>query len=163
MVLWQVTCENPEIPIDPELFVASQPLEGSFADPWSCLAREEAGRRYKLRVRRIIRQLRLELWREIRRAEALVSHGKKLSLLLGGRDSRLSPLGLYITAHRAGRPDLAEKMRPGAIEQHRCCPLYRAASLSLLPAELYPFDDAGAPRVHSDGQLTAHRKIASLN
>ena len=162
-ILWQVSCEDPEIPLDPELFVASQPINAPYADPWTCLALAEAGQRYRLRVRRIIRQLRLELKREIRRAEELVSEGRALAAVLRARDSRLSPLGLYITAQRAGRPDLAERLRSGAVEQHKCCPLYRSASLSLLPAELYPADDAeaGSPELLKPHCL--HRKIASRN
>ena len=38
-ILWQVHCENPEIPLDPELFVASQPIAASFGDPWASLGR----------------------------------------------------------------------------------------------------------------------------
>ena len=164
MILWQVACEDPEIPIDPELFVASQPIKASYSDPWSCLALAEAGQRYRQRVRRIIRQLRQELKREIQRAEGLLNEGRSLAALLRARDARLSPLGLYITAQRSGRPDLAEKLRSGAVEQHKCCPLYRSASLTLMPAELYPADDAGASSSPEVPELYfLHRKIASLN
>jgi hypothetical protein len=162
MILWQITSEDQQLPLDPELFVASQPIEAPYADPWSCLALAEAGDRYKLRVRRIIRQLRIELKREVRRAEALISAGKKLPVIMRARDNRLSALGLYITAQRAGRPDLAEKLRSSAVEQHNSCPLYRFASLSLLSAELYPADDVvGSPENREPYLL--HRKIASLN
>ena len=43
MILLQVSMEDPEIPVDPELFVASQPIHGPFADPWNTLALEAAG------------------------------------------------------------------------------------------------------------------------
>lgn len=163
MILWEVACEDPEIPMDPELFVASQPLDALFADPWNCLALEAAGQRYRRRVRGIIRQLRLELKREIRRAEELLSHGKGLAAVLRARDKRLSPLGLYITAQRAGRPDLAEQVRPGALEQHKCCPLYRVASLGLIPTEMYPADDEAISRSEVPGPCLLHREMASLN
>jgi len=164
MILWQVACEDPEVPIDPELFVASQPINAPYADPWTCLALAEAGQRYRHRVRRIIRRLRQELKREIQRAEGLLSEGRALAAVLRTRDARLSPLGLYITAQRAGRPDLAEKLRSGAVEQHKCCPLYRSASLTLLPVELYPADDAGVSSSPEVPELSfLHRKIASHN
>ena len=155
-ILWQAQSEDPTIPLDPELFVASQPLTASFADPWSSLAQPEAGHRYKQRVRRIIRGLRNELKREIQLVEKLLRQGRALSTIIGSRNTRLSPLGLYIAAHRAARPDLAGRLRRSAIEQHNCCPLYRSACLAFLPAELYPMEAAncgaeaqGIPRVIS--------------
>ena len=163
MILLQVSIEDPEIPVDPELFVASQPIHKPFADPWNTLAMNSAGQRYRLRVRRIIRQLRLELKREVRRAEGLVSRGRPLAAVVHARDSRLSPLGLYITAQRAGRPDLAERLRFGAVEQHNCCPLYRAASLPLLPAELYPAGGAVEASTELPEPYIFDRGIASLN
>lgn len=54
------------------------------------------------------------------------------------RDPRLSPLGCYIAAHRVGRIDWARYFAPAAARQHHACPLYHAATLSLLPADLYP-------------------------
>ncbi|MGC8638465.1 MAG: hypothetical protein ACP5XB_01145 [Isosphaeraceae bacterium] len=140
-ILWQVHQEDPDIPLDPELFVAAQPLAAAFADPWLSLAHPDAGRRYYRSVRRIIRRLRAELRREIGRAEDMVRGGLALATVLRCRDRRLSPLGLFITAHRAGRPDLAVQLRPGAIAQHQGCPLYRLASRSFLSAGLYPVTD----------------------
>jgi hypothetical protein len=161
-ILWEVQCENPTIPLDPELFVASQPMTAPFADPWTNLAQPEAGQRYRQSVRRIIRQLRAELKREVRRAENLLREGRGLSTILRTRDARLSPLGLYITAHRAARPDLAERLRPSAIEQHNCCPLYRSASLAFLPAELYPVETLDSS-VEVQGNYQILREIGSLN
>jgi hypothetical protein len=161
-ILWQAQSENPEIPLDPELFVASQPTTAPYADPWTSLAQPEAGHRYRQNIRRIIRRLRAELKREIQRAEDLVHEGRGLVTVLRKRDSRLSPLGRYITAQRAGRPDLAERLRPGAVEQHNCCPLYRSASLAFLPAELYPVGDSDS-NVEFRGTYEIPRKIASLN
>lgn len=161
-ILWEVQFEDPTIPLDPELFVASQPLTSSFADPWSSLAQPEAGHRYRRSVRRIIRRLRTELKREIRRAEDLLRQGRALSTIIGSQDARLSPLGLYIAAHRADRPDLAGRVRPGAIEQHNCCPLYRSACLAFLPAELYPME-ATNRNVEAKGNYKLPREIGSCN
>ncbi len=54
------------------------------------------------------------------------------------RDRRLSPLGCYIAAHRVGRIDWASYFATAAARQHDACPLYQVATLSLLPADLYP-------------------------
>jgi hypothetical protein len=160
--LWQAHREDRRIPLDPELFVASQPLTESFVDPWLVLAHRDAGRRYKKQVRSIIRQLRAELRREISRAENQVREGKQLSTVLRASDPHLSPLGRFITAHRALRPDLAERFRSGAIEQHQCCPLYRAASRDFLAAEIYPVGDAVVGSEVKE-VLKAPRKLALLN
>ena len=66
-----------------------------------------AGCRYKRRVRKIVRLLRAEVKREIRRVEREVHDGESLSSVLLSHNPRLSPLGLYISALRFGRPDLA--------------------------------------------------------
>jgi hypothetical protein len=142
MCLWQAQVDDPSIPLDSELFVASQPIGGAFGDPWIELTPEEAGRRYRSQVRRIIRRLRAELRREVRRAERLMDGEVPASVASLTRDSRLSPLGCYIAARRTGRADLAALFAAGAAEQHRSCPLYRPASLSLLPADCYPIDDS---------------------
>jgi hypothetical protein len=161
-ILWQVQAEDPTIPLDPELFVASQPLTASFADPWSSLAQPEAGHRYRLNVRRIIRRLRNELKREVRLTEELLRQGRAFSMIIGSRDARVSPLGLYIVAHRTARPDLAGRLRRGAIEQHHCCPLYRSACLAFLPAELYPMENSNRV-VEAKVSYGLPREIASCN
>ena len=161
-VLWNVHSSNPEIPLDPELFVASQPIAAPFGDPWASLARAEAGQRYRQNVRRIIRRLRSELSREVRRAEDELRQGRKLCTLIRSHDPRFSPLGLYIAAQRAGQANLAKRLRLAAIEQHNCCPLYRPASLALIPAALYP--SVEQHRVsHVDETHESPRKTASLN
>ncbi len=160
MILWDAYLEDPSIPTDPELFVASQPLSGPYVDPWTILAQAEAGRRYRKNVTRIIRRLRRELKQEIRRTEALTSQGRSLSALIRLHDARFSPLGLYITAHRAERPDLAELLRFGAIAQHKSCPLYRAASLALLPAKFYPMVEHHRSL---DDQITAEMRLETAS
>src|SRR3954454_19080249 len=107
LVLWQVHCEDPDIPLDPELFVASQPYSDAVVDPWRTLAVTEAGSRYRRRVRKIVRLLRAELKREIHKVEREVRDGVGLSSVLLANSPRFSPLGLYICALRFGRPDLA--------------------------------------------------------
>jgi hypothetical protein len=160
--LWQVHREDRRIPLDPELFIASQPLTESFVDPWLVLAHRDAGRRYKKQVRSIIRRLRAELRREISRAENQVREGKQLSVVLRAPDRHLSPLGRFITAHRAGRSDVAERFRSGAIEQHHGCPLYRAACRDLLAAGIYPVDGAVVESEVKEG-FKVPRRIALLN
>jgi hypothetical protein len=93
----------------------------------------------------------------------LVREGNGLAQVLKKRDARLSPLGLFIVAHRAGRPKLAERMRLGVVEQHRSCPLYRLASVSLLPAELYPDVDSMPEDAPEATSAETSRRVASLN
>ena len=136
--LWAAHASDPtEIPLDAELFVAAQPIVTPFADPWSELAQPEAARRYRSQVRRIVRRLRAELKREVARAEASIGRGRKLSEVLNA-NGRISALGCFIVAIRAGRGDLAASFVDAASAQHRACPLYRRASLALLPNDLYP-------------------------
>jgi len=161
-ILWEARSEDPAIPLDPELFVASQPLTASYADPWSSLAQPEAGHRYRHRVRRIIRRLRNELKREIRLTEHLLRQGRALSRIIGSRDARLSPLGLYIAAHRSGRADLAGRLRRSAIEQHNCCPLYRSACAAFLPAKLYPMQ-VSSRGVEAKGNYELPREVGTCN
>jgi hypothetical protein len=127
-----------DCPPDPELFVAAQPLDPCFADPWRDLAHEAAAEHYGQRVRAIIRSLRAELRDEIRLAERRVANGRPLTQVLTGASHRLSPLGRYIIARRAGRPALADRFRDAAVLQHESCPLYQQASSPLLPADSYP-------------------------
>jgi hypothetical protein len=138
--LWQAHVEDPELPLDSELFVAAQPISGAFGDLWRELAEAEAGRRYRRRVRRIVHCLRRELTREVRRAEGRLREGLPLTLGSLSSDRRLSALGCYIAAHRMGHADLASSFAPLAAAQHHACPLYRLASLSMLPADRYPAD-----------------------
>ncbi len=143
MCLWQAHVEDPTLPLDSELFVASQARAGQLRDPWADLAEVEAARRYRSEVRRIIRGLRRELRREITRAEKRIEEGGRLVVSSLAQDGRLSPLGCFIAAHRKGRPDLADPFASAAMEQHRACPLYQSASLGLLPPDCYPLGASG--------------------
>ena len=128
----------PRVPLDPELFVASQPIAVPFANPWSELARARS--RAALPARRcggLSGGLRSELKREVGRAERLIRRGREISEVLS-TGGRISPLGCFIVAVRAGRGDLADRFAASAAAQHRTCPLCRQASLALLPADLYP-------------------------
>ena len=69
MCLWQAHADDPTLPLDSELFVASQSITGSLGDPWSELTQPDAGRRYRSQVRRIVERLRAELSREVQLAE----------------------------------------------------------------------------------------------
>jgi hypothetical protein len=137
--LWEAHTGDPSnIPLDPELFVASQPIAIPFSDPWTELAHSEATRRYRMAVRQIVRQLRAELRREVAIAERLIRRGEEINLIVGRKPGRISALGSYILARRAGCEELAGRLAQAAANQHQSCPLYRAASLALIPAEFYP-------------------------
>jgi hypothetical protein len=162
--LWEAHVDDPaRMPLDPELFVASQPISVPFADPWTELAHPGSARRYRSAVRRIIRVLRSELKREVLKAERLIGKGFAIEDVVGRNQRRLSPLARYIVAQRAGRDDLADRHAAAAANQHRSCPLYRIAVLALLPAESYPEGslcvdaEANAPRRVAASEFSAHR------
>jgi hypothetical protein len=134
--LWDAHQSDPErVPLDPELYVSSQPISTPLADPWSELAQPEAGIRYRVKVREVIRLLTAELKREIRRAERSIREGEGIRSVLSPNNPRLSPIGGYAVARRARRSDLAEALQPAAISQQRSCPLYKTACLAFIPAE----------------------------
>jgi len=155
LVLIECHAENPEIPIDPELFVASQTL----TDPWTDLASPLAGDRYRRQVTAIIRRLRTELAGEIRRAEGMIQRGRSIGDVVSGSNPKISPLGRYIMARRALRPDLADEWCRDALAQHESCPLYRSACCEFLPSEDYPFRNGfvKTPGIH------AYPMVSSLN
>jgi hypothetical protein len=149
--LWEAHAHDPEcVPLDAELFVASQPISVSLPDPWTELTHHDAAKRFRMSVKRIIRRLRTELRREVVRGERSIEQGEKVETMLGRTTRRLSAMGSYILAIRAGRDDLAERFAAAAAAQHQSCPLYRLASISLLPVDLYPdeslADDAARNR-----------------
>jgi hypothetical protein len=139
--LWQTHMNDPALPLDSELFVASQPINGSFSDPWVELTQVEAGRRYRTKVRRIVHRLGRELKREVARAEQILSENVRSTFAWLAHNRHLSPLGCYIAAQRMGRADIADRFALLALEQHQACPLYQLASRSLLSADLYPAGD----------------------
>ena len=138
VTLLQVHESDPSLPPDPELFVAAQGSKVPFADPWLELAQPESARCYRKRVREIVRRLRRELAAEIRHAESRIGSGQRISRVLLSKSPRLSPLGRFIVAHRAGRTALAQRFVADLVEQHRACPLYRDASLEFISPEVYP-------------------------
>jgi hypothetical protein len=160
--LWQAHVENPELPLDSELFVASQPISSALSDPWSELTQPEAARRYRSQIQRIIRRLRAELKREVELAEQTIREDREIRATVLVKNSRLSPLGCYIAAHRSGRADLAGRFAAAAVEQHRSCPLYQQASAALLPVELYPITNVCAEQP-TDLKIRASKKLAVLN
>jgi hypothetical protein len=160
--LLQAHLEDPRLPLDSELFVASQPITGSLSDPWTELVQPEAARRYRLQIHRIIRRLRSELRREVALAERSIRQNQAADYTSLARNRRLSPLGCYIAAQRAGRFDLARRFVAAAADQHRSCPLYEAASVDLLPAEHYPVIDAPAEH-EAEAKIRASKKAIVLN
>ncbi len=143
---------DPDVPVDPELFVTVQTLgpRGAF-DPWQDLAGEFAMERYSRMIRSMVRGLRRELAAEVRRVERRVEGGTPLEAALDPDTYAISPLGLFIVAYRAGRYDLMEALREDAEAQHRACPLYHIASRRWLPAEEYPLPNASRTRMESWG------------
>jgi hypothetical protein len=162
--LWAAHAADPaRVPLDPELFVASQPIAVPFADPWSELTQLDAERRYRSQLRRIVRRLRAELKREVARAERLIGRGRAIDDVLKTA-IRLSALGCFIVALRAGRRDLTVSFRGGASAQHRACPLYRQASLALLPSDLYPVESHSAiQEVEYNFEPRVEKLLLSLN
>jgi hypothetical protein len=162
--LWSTHAADPSgIPLDAELFVASQPISVPFADPWSELTQPDCARRYRSQLRKIIRRLRAELKREVRRAEKRLALGREIEQVLKD-NGPISALACYITAMRAGRSDLAGRFTAGAIAQHRACPLYRQASAPLIPVDLYPVASRSvAQHVQYNFEPLAEKVLLSMN
>jgi hypothetical protein len=150
----QLHQDDPMMPVDPELYVAVQPVSSPFDDPWIALTQPASGRRYRRRVRALIAGLRAELRTEVRAAQRLISRGESFDTVLLSPNKRLSPLSRYIIAMRAGHVELGERFRHEAAQQHRSCPLYRSASRPLLPPGLYPV--RGQRSNEELGALTQH-------
>ena len=137
-ILMDARQQEPWVPLDPELFVASQTDGRASTDPWRELTRASSRRRYLCQVRRIVRSLRRELREELRRVESLVRRGQPLEGVLARPSRNLSPLGCYLAAARHDRADLSDQFRAEARAQHEACPLYRRAALGLAPDADYP-------------------------
>ena len=140
-VLLAARASDPLLPLDPALFVAAQPADEMYPDPWGELTQPSAVENYRRRVRAIVRRLRAELSAEVRYAEDRISAGGSVARVLSSNSRRLSPLGRYVVAQRAGRPALAGRYRHDAAVQHESCPLYRQACKEILPASAYPVPD----------------------
>ena len=146
---------EPAIPIDPELFVAVQVKRGTRHDPWAELTQSCSLRFYLRALERIVSPTsRGSSSRKSDGPRAALLRGMTLDQLPVAESSRISPLSLYILAHRAGRHDLSRRLRSEAEGQHRSCPLYLLASRSLLPAHAYPLD-SGNPSALGDRELVA--------
>ncbi len=141
--LLEISIDSPQLPIDPELFVAVLTPGGIAPDPWSELTQRSSRTRYLKALRSIIKRLRRELKSELRLAECLLAGGMDLDELLDDRWDRISPLTRYILAVRGTRYDLVLRLRAAAQAQHRSCPLYRQASRSLMPTHAYPSPVSG--------------------
>lgn len=133
-ILMDAHRRSPWLPLDPELFVASQAPE---SDPWRELTRATSGRRYLSRVRKIVRGLRRELRDELRRVEVAIRRGSPLEVILLGPSRHLSPLGRYLAAISRDRSDLAARFEEEARLQHAACPLYRQAAEGLVADDAY--------------------------
>jgi len=156
--LWRAHKDNPRlIPLDPELYVAIQPVTAGRRDPWSDLTGFRAAWRYCNEVRTIIRQLRRELRTEVKHAERMIAEGATAGQL--AQEERLSPLGCYIAAIRLQKPELAAPFARRSLAQHESCPLYQPAATCLIPRELYPVELA----LHRSVERTPRVKQASLS
>lgn len=136
--LLQLHRDDPRFPLDPELYVAVQPDNTPIADPWAELVQASSAQRYRSRIRMMIRGLHSELRGEVSLAEKRIGKGEAIGKVLSTGGRRLSPMGRYVVARRAGCDKLAERFRVGAVAQHLSCPLYRLAIASLLSPEQYP-------------------------
>lgn len=162
--LLEVHGSDPSVPPDPELFVAAQPIDPPYPDPWTELTAPGAVRHYRRWVRAIVRRLRAELSGEVRLAEGRIGAGQPIGKVLSSKSGRLSPLGRFIVAQRAGRSVLASRFLDDALAQHRACPLYREASSELLPSGVYPVPDRGtAPQPMEPAAAYRPRSQAHLN
>jgi hypothetical protein len=148
-MLFKAHINQPSLPIDPELFVVVQPLDGPCVEPWLVLLQPEAIQRYRDAVSQLIRDLAAELRAEVARGERRIRRGAAPEQVLSVAIPSLSPLSCFIVASRARRPDLVERFLEGAQRQDRGCPLYRLASRGLLPAKSYPEAPSSAALVAS--------------
>jgi hypothetical protein len=160
-ILWEAHEADPALPPDPELFVAAQPANSPYSNPWQELACDESVRWYRERVCAIIEVLRSELSAEVMLAEERISAYRSVSKVLLATSRRISPLARFIVAQRAGHHALAGRFRTDAAEQHRSCPLYRQASRELLPpGGVYPIPEprgaVPAPPVPRRSRTQAH-------
>lgn len=126
---------DPQIPVDPELYIASQFGIGEFSMP---LDVDEAVERYKSSVLRTICKLREELTEELKWLTSASRRGLSVERLIRTHSRRITPLSLYIHAQRMNREDLADGLISQVLEQHEHCPLYRAASTQWLEEGRYP-------------------------
>ena len=164
MKLVDIHHHDPSVPIDPELFVASQPKNARFPEPWRELTRDASAVFYVDCVLAITIALHHELAAEVRKAEERIRSGQALSKVLISRSRRLSPLGKYIVAKRAGRDVLSRRFVPGAIKQHLACPLYRPATLGLISPASYPaLKDCDPPKTSISQQSERSRSLFHLN
>jgi hypothetical protein len=162
--LLKIHDSHPTVPVDPELYVAAQSGESFYCNPWLELTQAESGRRYRWKVREIVRSLRAELTREVTLAEERIEAGRSIGKVLKTSGQWLSALGRFIVAQRAGRTVLAQRFLREAVEQHRSCPLYREASSRLLSPGEYPVAESGAVIKIEDSSLGRRlRTQVSLN
>lgn len=139
--LVEIHREEPDLPLDPELFVAVQVRRRPTPDPWGELARPSAIRRYRSHVRRIVLQLRRELRAELQQAERRHRGGQTVEQVVRERRHDFSSLGRYLFACRHHRADLATALRASAAAQHEGCPLYAQACRTLISPHAYPVFD----------------------
>ena len=139
--------------------MASQEIDEALGDPWSELAQPAAAKRFRARVHRILDRLRSELSREIRLAERMIREEGKAFFLARTEKNRISPLGYYIAARRAGMPEMADRFAAAAAEQHRSCPLYQYASIPFLSADLYPAADSSPEAIPKTAAGTSKMMI----
>jgi hypothetical protein len=153
--LLEATSDKMGFPIDPELYVALQPLNPVSPDPWTELAQKSSILRYRRGLKRIVRQLRRELNSEITRGECRILRGLDLERVLETEGSRISPLARYILCLRAGRIGFSLLHHEAALKQIRSCPLYRLAAVSFLPNHFCRSLDQTADFFEADREIIA--------
>lgn len=154
---------DPSLPVDPELFVASQWIKSPIADPWTQLTGPESVRRYRERINAIVRSLHDELADEVRVAERRIKAGQTVSQVLSAKSGRISPLGRYVVAVRASRERLSRRFLEAARTQHRACPLYRQACLGLIAADCYPVMEGHEVSCVLEPEITGGLVLATVH
>ena len=128
-----ITAVSPNLPIDPELYVAVQNYKPFRRDPWRELTQEESARRYRSSVRKIVKQLKAELAGELDWSNQLLNTGRSIDDVITVAKSRVSAITKLALCVRHNREDLAAIVRPDAEAQQLACPLYLFACRNLMP------------------------------
>lgn len=155
--------ENPELPLDPELYVLSQIQPEISYDLSQRLMGREAVARYRHWINRIVRNLRRELKGEIRCIRRWIKRGLALDEALNVPSHKVSPLGRYLTAYLAGRPEVAADYLLACAAQHDSCPLYRQAFLAFAPSQAYPGHKTATSSVPINRLLLSSQQTFQMN
>lgn len=125
--LLDVGVNQPKLPIDPELFVAVQDYKTFRRDPWRELTQAGSSHVYRQSILQIVKQLKVELRKELRWARRYLEKEGSLDQMLACPRPKVSPLVKLLLCHQQNRPELAVLVRTAAEAQQKACPLYDLA------------------------------------